>query len=133
MNGTYACEHMQLLRHILREEWGFRGLVVSDWGAVASRPAGVAAGLDLEMPSSGGINDTEVVRAVRSGALSEKAVDEAALRVLRAADRYALPVVRRPPVPPAAHHALAVQAAAQSAVLLKNNGLLPLARGEDVP
>ena len=132
VNGTYACEHMQLLRHILREEWGFRGLVVSDWGAVASRPAGVAAGLDLEMPSSGGINDTEVVRAVRSGALSEKAVDEAALRVLRAAERYALPAVRRPPAPPAAHHALAVQAAAQSAVLLKNNGLLPLARGEDV-
>ena len=132
VNGTYVCEHMQLLRQILRGEWGYQGLVMSDWGAVASRPAGVAAGLDLEMPSSGGINDRAVVRAVRSGALSERAVDEAALRVLRAADRYALPAVRRAPAPPAAHHALAVQAAAQSAVLLKNDGLLPLAEGADV-
>ena len=63
---------MQLLRHILREDGAFGALVVSDWGAVASRPAGVAAGLDLEMPSSGGINDTEVVRAVRSGAAERK-------------------------------------------------------------
>lgn len=132
INGVYACENAQLLHHILRKEWGFSGLVVSDWGAVADRAAGVAAGLDLEMPSSGGINDKAVLQAVRQGTLSMDDVNKAALHVLQAAYRYALPPVHRPPMPPAQHHELAVRAAAQSAVLLKNEQLLPLAPDEDV-
>ena len=57
INGVYASENRMLLTRILREQWGFDGLVMSDWGAVYRRPAGVAAGLDLEMPSSGGVTD----------------------------------------------------------------------------
>ena len=65
INGVYASENRMLLTRILREQWGFDGLVMSDWGAVYRRPAGVAAGLDLEMPSSGGVTDREIVRAWR--------------------------------------------------------------------
>ena len=106
--------------------------MVSDWGAVADRAAGVAAGLDLEMPSSGGINDKAVVQAVKNGTLEMADVDKAALHVLQAAYRYALPSVSNPSAPPAQHHELAVRAAEKSAVLLKNEGLLPLAPDEDV-
>ncbi|MFR5630880.1 MAG: glycoside hydrolase family 3 N-terminal domain-containing protein, partial [Ruthenibacterium lactatiformans] len=63
INGVYASENRMLLTRILREQWGFDGLVMSDWGAVYRRPAGVAAGLDLEMPSSGGVTDREIARA----------------------------------------------------------------------
>ena len=75
INGVYASENRMLLTRILREQWGFDGLVISDWGAVYRRPAGVAAGLDLEMPSSGGVTDREIVRAVRAGRLDEAALD----------------------------------------------------------
>ena len=72
INGVYASENPWLLTEVLRNEWGFEGYVMSDWGAVSDRVAGVAAGLDLEMPSSGGINDRKIVEAVRSGKLDEK-------------------------------------------------------------
>ena len=75
INGVYASENRMLLTRILREQWGFDGLVMSDWGAVYRRPAGVAAGLDLEMPSSGGVTDREIMRAVRAGRLDEAALD----------------------------------------------------------
>ncbi|WP_354002606.1 glycoside hydrolase family 3 N-terminal domain-containing protein [Ruania halotolerans] len=82
INGTYASQDPWLLTEVLREEWGFEGLVVSDWGAVDDRAAGVAAGLDLEMPSSHGINDAAIVAAVRAGALAESDLDRAVSRVL---------------------------------------------------
>ena len=85
INGVYASENRMLLTRILREQWGFDGLVMSDWGAVYRRPAGVAAGLDLEMPSSGGVTDREIVRAVRAGRLDEAALDALCARVLRLA------------------------------------------------
>ena len=72
-----------LLTRILREQWGFDGLVMSDWGAVYRRPAGVAAGLDLEMPSSGGINDRLIVEAVKNGRLKEEVLDRAVERAVR--------------------------------------------------
>ena len=118
------------MTQILREEWGFDGLVMSDWGAVNDRPKGVAAGLDLEMPASGGETDRQVAAAVRAGRIPQAAVDAAALRVLRLAARHA----GQPETPcdRASHHALAVRAAAESAVLLKNDGLLPLPEKENV-
>jgi beta-glucosidase len=129
VNGTYASEHPELLTKILKEEWGHEGFVVSDWGAVNDRAAGVAAGLELEMPGSGGINDRKVVEAVRSGALPEEAVDAAVERllviILRAADN------RKPGATydAEAHHRLARRAAAESMVLLRNeDGVLPLAK-----
>ena len=88
LNGTYASEHPWLLTDVLRKEWGFEGYVMSDWGAVSNRPAGVAAGLDLEMPSSGGVNDKKIVAAVKAGTLDEAAVDLACERILNIVFRY---------------------------------------------
>jgi beta-glucosidase len=128
LNGTYCSEHHWLLTEVLREEWGFEGLVVSDWGAVHDRVAALRGGLDLEMPPNLGVSDAAIVEAVRNGSLDESILDEAVSRVLRLVDRSQ----------PAAlaegaefnlddHHSLARRAAHESAVLLKNDGrVLPL-------
>ncbi|EYR62497.1 beta-glucosidase [Actinotalea ferrariae CF5-4] len=127
INGVYASQHPWLLTEVLRDQWGFEGLVVSDWGAVDDRPAGVAAGLDLEMPSSGGNGTRKVVDAVRAGTLAEADVDRAAARVLRLVDRAQPALAERTPADLDAHHELARHAATASAVLLKNeDGILPL-------
>ena len=131
LNGTHASQNRELLTGVLREDWGFDGLVMSDWGAVSDRVAGVPAGLDLEMPSSGGSNDRRVMKAVQEGRLSEEAVDVAAGRVLQMVDRYL--TSRRPDTPwdKEAQHALARQIAAECMVLLKNeDDMLPLHEGE---
>ncbi|MGW4945856.1 glycoside hydrolase family 3 C-terminal domain-containing protein [Actinoplanes sp. NPDC004185] len=127
INGTYASEDPWLLTQVLRDEWGFQGLVVSDWGAVNRRDAGVAAGLDLEMPSSGGAGTRVILDAVRAGTLSEADVDRAATRVLTLINR-SLPALQEGQTFDAdAHHTLAREAAVASAVLLKNEGgILPL-------
>lgn len=127
VNGEYASENSRLLTSILRLRFGFAGAVVSDWGAVNSRPAGILAGLDLEMPSSGGANDAEIVQSVQTGALPENALDTACFNLLRLVFTYVKPdAPQRPTCDFAQNHQLAVQAATQSAVLLKNEGLLPL-------
>lgn len=128
INGVYASEDPWLLTQVLRNDWGFDGLVVSDWGAVNDRVAGVAAGLDLEMPSSGGRTDAQLVAAVRAGELAESVLDTAADRAIDLVRK----AQRRPavsgPLDVDAHHALAREAAGRSIVLLKNDGdLLPLA------
>nr|WP_240930708.1 glycoside hydrolase family 3 C-terminal domain-containing protein [Isoptericola sp. BMS4] len=134
VNGTYASQHDWLLTTVLRDEWGFDGLVVSDWGAVRDRVAAVAAGLDLEMPATGGRTDAQVVAAVRAGELDESVVDTAARRVLRLLAQT-LPALDAPGAVDAdAHHALAREAAAAGTVLLKNDpvdgeALLPLDPG----
>jgi beta-glucosidase len=125
VNGVLASQHRWLLTEVLREEWGFDGLVMSDWGAVADRVAALAAGLDLEMPPNLGVSDAAVVAAVRSGELDEAVLDATADRVLALAERAGSPAGGD--VDSDAHHALARSAAAQCAVLLKNDdGLLPL-------
>jgi beta-glucosidase len=125
INGTYASEHHWLLTEVLRDEWGFEGLVVSDWGAVHDRVAALKAGLDLEMPPNLGRSDVQVVEAVRGGALDEGVLDTAVDRVLALASRVAEPTG---PVDHDAHHALARAAARECVVLLRNNGgILPLA------
>src|SRR3954471_24120875 len=82
VNGKYASENKKLLSDILRDEWGFEGFVVSDWGAVNERVNGLESGLELEMPSSNGAGDQKIVEAVQSGNLSEKVLDRAVERVL---------------------------------------------------
>ena len=82
LNGRYCSESAWLLQHVLRDGWGFEGLVVSDWGGIHSRVAGVPRGADLEMPTSGGVNDRRVAAAVRSGVLSEEALDVVVKRVV---------------------------------------------------
>lgn len=132
INGVYAAQNRWLLTEVLRGEWGFDGLVVSDWGAVADRVAAVAAGLDLEMPGTGGVSDRDVVEAVGRGDLARDAVARAAEQVRRLADRTqqscSAPVsFDTNSFDAEAHHLLARQAAAQAIVLLKNDGqLLPL-------
>ncbi|GAA4489003.1 glycoside hydrolase family 3 C-terminal domain-containing protein [Rhodococcus olei] len=124
INGTYASENRWLLTEVLRDDWGFDGLVMSDWGAVNDRPRALAAGLDLTMPAAAG--DERVVAAVESGELDEATLDEAVRRLLTLIDR-----TERTGEPPSdadadAHHDLAALAATESAVLLRNEGLLPL-------
>lgn len=125
VNGTYASEHAELLESILREEWGFDGLVMTDWGAASDRVAGIAAGLDLEMPSSGGAFDPEVLAAVASGRLDEAAIDRCATRVVELLQR-GLPKGAERPADLDAHHQVARRAGAAGSVLLTNNGVLPL-------
>lgn len=128
INGTYASDHAELLTTILRDEWGFEGLVVSDWGATNDRPASIAAGMDLEMPGSRGAFDAEVLDAVADGTLAEGAVDRCAVRVVELLQKGAQPggPDGRPDPRHDEHHALARRAAAAGSVLLANNGVLPL-------
>jgi beta-glucosidase len=127
VNGVYASEHAWLLTTVLRDEWVYDGLVVSDWGAVHDRVAALAAGLDLEMPPNSGVSDAAIVTAVRSGQLDEQVLDTAVARVLQLVDRATANSEPPPVLDPDAHHALARAAATECAVLLKNqDGLLPL-------
>ena len=127
VNGVYASENPWLLNTVLRGEWGFKGVVVSDWGAVNNRVQGVAAGLDLEMPSSEGRTDAQLVAAVRAGDLAESVIDTAAGRVAALARRAAASARPGADYDRDAHHALAREVAGRSIVLLKNeDALLPL-------
>jgi len=127
LNGTHVSQHPWLLTTVLRDEWGFEGVVVSDWGAVHDRVAAVRAGLDLEMPPQLGWSDKALVDAVRAGELDEAVLDVAVTRVLRLVDRTLANARPDTPVDRDAHHALARAAAREGAGLLKNDGLLPLA------
>ncbi|MEE2061461.1 glycoside hydrolase family 3 C-terminal domain-containing protein [Rhodococcus artemisiae] len=130
INGVYSSQNRWLLTDVLRGEWGFGGLVVSDWGAVSDRVAALKAGLDLEMPSTGGRTDQEIVDAVKAGSLDESVVDVAAGRVV---DLVGKAVVDPDDVFDAdEHHALARRVAAECVVLLKNDGVLPLAADTNV-
>jgi len=131
LNGEHASQNRKLLTEVLRDEWGFDGYVVSDWGAVSGRPKGVHAGLDLEMPASGGINDRRVVEAVRAGQLDEKDVDLAVERILTIHQRYLDNAKPDTVWDKEAQHKQARQMAAECMVLLKNeDGILPVKAGE---
>ncbi|MFT3892825.1 MAG: glycoside hydrolase family 3 C-terminal domain-containing protein [Anaerolineales bacterium] len=125
VNGTFASEHYHLLTEILKNEWGFEGLVVSDWGAVRDRVAGLKGGLDLEMPGPQDRRVKAVVEAVRSGKLEEAVLDESVRRILNIVFK-AKETPKNGTFDVDAHHELAHQIATEGMVLLKNNGLLPL-------
>ncbi|MCP3938232.1 MAG: glycosyl hydrolase [Actinomycetia bacterium] len=126
LNGTYCSDDPWLLTTVLRDEWGFEGIVVTDWGATNDRVEGVRAGLDLEMPGSGGINDALIVEAVEAGELAESALDEVAGRMLDLIARSNGGVAQAHTADFDANHELARRAAAESNVLLTNDGFLPL-------
>lgn len=133
INDVYASENKWLLTDVLRDEWGFEGYVMSDWGAVSNRVAGIAAGLDLEMPSSGGINDRKIVNAVRTGKLDEKIVDQAVERILTINYKYLENAKPHTPWDKEADHELSARIAAECMVLLKNEeDILPLNKEDKV-
>ncbi|WP_025157927.1 glycoside hydrolase family 3 C-terminal domain-containing protein [Leifsonia aquatica] len=129
INGVYASEDPWLLTKVLRDEWGFEGLVVSDWGAVNDRVSALVAGLDLEMPSSGGVTDAQLVAAVRDGSLDEGVLDTGAQRVIDLVQKAVDNADADASYDVDAHHALAREVAGRSIVLLKNDGVLPLSAG----
>ncbi|MCM1282016.1 MAG: glycoside hydrolase family 3 C-terminal domain-containing protein [Muribaculaceae bacterium] len=126
LNGVYASENRHLLTEILRDEWGFEGYVMTDWGAVADRVKGIVAGLDLEMPGSGGYNDAKIVAAVKEGTLDEALLDNAVERILKVIFSYADHRHPEAVFDREADHRKAVKIETESAVLLENNGVLPL-------
>lgn len=126
INGVYSSENPWLLNKVLREEWGFKGLVVTDWGAINDRVLGLKAGTDVEMPSSGGKNDRKIVQALNNGELEEEVLNTACERVLKLIDEAGKKsggVYDRD-----ADHIKAVKIACDCMVLLKNNGILPLSK-----
>ena len=134
VNGTYANENKHLLMEILRGEWGFDGAVITDWGGSNDHALGVKNGSTLEMPAPGGDSVRELLAAVESGKISESDIDARLSELLPLVfdTKAALDAAPRE-FDAAAHHALARRAAAESLVLLKNEGaLLPLAAGTKV-
>lgn len=146
INGVYSCENDWLLNKVLRDEWGFEGLVMTDWGAMDERVPSLKAGLDLEMPDCHGETDKLIVKAVQSGELEEPVLDTAVERILTMVDKYLTarkgidPASMVHPLPSsvergydvAAHHTLARTTAEQSAVLLKNEDILPLQKDKKI-
>ena len=133
INGVYAAENRWLLTDVLRGEWGFDGLVVSDWGAVRDRVAAMRAGLDLTMPGDGGAGDAAVVAALESGDLDVADLDRATAAAATLAERTVVGRKRRDDVDHDEHHRLAREVAARCVVLLKNDGdVLPLRPGTRV-
>ncbi len=127
VNGTYCAEHETLISTILKEEWGHTGLVVTDWGAMNDRVAGLKAGVELEMPGVANGNDASLVAAVQSGGLDEAILDRAVERILTLITKAGLALAADFTYDKEAHHALARQVAAEGAVLLKNeDAILPL-------
>ncbi len=133
INGTYAAENKEVLTDILRDEWDFDGFVMSDWGAVNNRVPDLYAGLELEMPSSGGINDRLIVEAVKEGRLEEAVLDRAVERILNIVYRFEDNRDKTAVFDRDADHELARKVAEETIVLLKNeDGILPLDEKEKI-
>ncbi len=141
INGVYSSENPWLLNKVLRDEWGFDGFVMSDWGAVNDRPLGVASGLDLEMPTSNGISEEQIIDAVEEGRLKEELLDIAVENILVKVDKYtgflsqnegsARPA-DKPVFDYVADHKEARKIAREGMVLLKNDGALPLDKDQKI-
>ena len=128
INGVHASDNKKLLTDILRDEWGFEGIVISDWGAVNDRIKGINAGLDIEMPTSNGANDNSIALAIKNGELEEKALDKVVFRILQYVYKCAenRELNKGKTCDYEKHHSLAKKAATSGAVLLKNENILPL-------
>ena len=126
INGDFATENKYLLQDILRDQWGYDNLIISDWWAIHDRVKALKAGLDLEMPGADPVNDQKIVDAVEAGELSQEIVDESAARVLDLILK-AQETEKNTELPAEEHHQLAKEIAGDTIILLKNQGdLLPL-------
>ena len=127
LNGVHCSDNKRLLTDILRTEWGFGGMVVTDWGAMNDRIEGFRAGCDLNMPGGSDYMEKEVLQAVKNGTIPERCIDDSARRVLELVFRAAETLRKKVACDYEAHHALAKRVAIEGAVLLKNEGgILPL-------
>lgn len=126
IGGVYSSENRWLLNDLLRGEWGFEGMTMTDWGACSDHIKGVRAGMDLAMPSLGDSADKQLADAVRDGVLDEKYVNEAVERVLNVIQKFTENRKKDPDFFLGAQHHQARKIARESAVLLKNDGVLPL-------
>ena len=129
VNGVYCSEHKWLLTDVLRNEWGFDGVVMTDWGAMHDRVASLKAGLDLEMPGDTAVCRRWILDGIADGSLPMDDLDNACRNILRWIDKYVVPADKTP-VDWQAHHELAAEIAADCAVLMKNDGVLPLSTNE---
>jgi len=130
INGVYSCENKWLLTDVLRKDWGFDGYVMTDWGAMNNRVEALKAGLELEMPSSNGVTDKQIVEAVKDGSLDEKILDTAVQRILAIVFKF-IEGRQQGNFDKEKHHLLAAEIAENSMVLLKNDeDILPLAEKE---
>ncbi len=132
VNGTFAAENKQLLTDILRTEWGYNGMVVTDWGAVKNRVRGIEAGLDLEMPGGSGglVNDAQIVQAVQEGSLSIDVLDNVVRNLLTFIDKAVSQRDETAAFNRDNDYQIALEAAKECAVLLKNDQhVLPLQKG----
>lgn len=125
VNGVYASENHELLTQFLRDEWGFDGAVMTDWGGTRDRVAAVMAGCDLDMPGEVPHNRRSIIAATRNGTLPASVLDQAVERMLVLQDRC-VPVAGERGYDPAEHARLSARIAADGAVLLANDGTLPL-------
>lgn len=134
LNGVLNSQNYRLLTQILRNEWGFVGVVLSDWGAVADHVAAIKAGLDLEMPGNGEESVQQIVHAVQQGELEESLLDTAVLRVLQLVEKYGLTQDKQPlTYSKDAQHKFAQKAAEDSMILLKNEEqILPLQKSDKI-
>lgn len=131
INGTFAAENKRLLTDILRDEWGFDGYVMSDWGATtADRVKCLEAGMELEMPGKNAANDKQIVDAVNNGTLDIKVLDTAVERILNIVLKYTENKQSETKIDFEADHEEARKIADESMVLLKNDGILPLKRSQ---
>jgi beta-glucosidase len=133
INGTYAAENREMLTGVLRDQWGYEGVVVTDWGAVKDRVKGLVAGLDLEMPGGGGLSNKKIAEAVKKGSVDTAVLDKTAERILAVILNYTENRQEKTVFDLEQGHKTAVETAAECAVLLKNDhSILPLNKNEKI-
>lgn len=134
LNGTYLSDNKRFLTDVLRDEWGYKGIVVSDWGAVNNRAEGIKAGMDLEMPGGKGIgfNGNNIYNALENGTLTEEDIDKVVLRLIKFAYENKVREVDGVTYDVEEHNQIARRAAEGGAVLLKNDGALPLKANQSI-
>lgn len=133
VNGEFCCENHHIVKEILRDEWGYKGVLVSDWGAANDQVKGISEGFDLRMPYAGKAMTTKIVEAVKNGQLREEELDTSVKRILTLIKKGTENKKENAAYDVEAHHLLARRAAEESAVLLKNeNCVLPIAKNEKI-
>lgn len=134
LNGAFTNENLHLMRDILRKEWGYDGVVVTDWGGSNDRVAGLIAGNELEMPTTAGETNAEIIAAIRSGKMKEEILDECVDRILELNfTTTAALQAKKPDIEKKVHHHMAQKVAEESIVLLKNQDhILPISQEKKV-